>query len=104
MKTKQTCRRLSQKRKRDRKRGGSVIVIVALSTVALLGCCAFAVDYGILNADANRVQRACDAAALAGAAKFKKNGTSTTTDVTDTANARTEAILVAQQNGVTITA
>ncbi|HEX8235101.1 MAG TPA: pilus assembly protein TadG-related protein [Abditibacteriaceae bacterium] len=100
MKTIQTGRKWG----RNRRRGGSVVVIVALSSVALLGCCALAVDYGVLNSDANRVQRACDAAALAGAAKLKKSGTTATSDATDTANARSEAILVAQQNGVTITA
>jgi len=66
--------------------------------------CALAVDYGMLNADANRVQRGCDAAALAGAAKLKKTGTTAAADATDTATARTEAIFVAAQNGITVTA
>lgn len=49
------------------RRGGSVITLVGLSMVMLLGFTALGVDYGILVATKNRLQRTCDAAALAGA-------------------------------------
>jgi hypothetical protein len=38
--------------------------------VLLLGCTALGVDYSILISDKNQLQRACDAAALAGASKL----------------------------------
>jgi len=72
---------------RASRRGGSVIVIVSLSLIVLLGFSALAVDYGMLVSDANRLQRACDASALAGATQLKKTGN----DVTDVANARQAA-------------
>ncbi len=78
------------------RRGGSVIVIVALSMVALCGFGALAVDYGVLVSDANRLQRAADSGALAGAAQLKKTGF----DATDTANARLVASSVVAQNGI----
>lgn len=53
--------------RRGAKRGGSVVVIVGLSMVGLLGFCSLGVDYGILVATKNRLQRTCDAAALAAA-------------------------------------
>lgn len=59
--------------KTGRRRGG-VIVIVSLSLITLLGFCALGADYGMLVSDANRLQRACDAAALAGATQLKKTG------------------------------
>src|SRR5437868_15312109 len=83
--------------RRSRRRGGSVIVLVTLSTVFLLGCTALAVDYGLLVVDANRLQRACDAAALAGASQLKM-----TNDTTDTYNAKVVAVNTAAQNGVVI--
>ena len=49
------------------RRAGSVSVLVAVATTALFGFCALAVDYGLSVATKNRLQRACDAAALAGA-------------------------------------
>ena len=79
-----------------RRRGGSVIVIVALSLVALSGFGALAVDYGVMVNDANRLQRAADAAALAGAAQLKKSGY----DPIDTYNARIVAGNVMAQNGI----
>ena len=51
-----------------------MIVIVSLSLTVLLGFSALAADYGMLVSDANRLQRACDAAALAGASRLKKTG------------------------------
>ncbi len=79
------------------RRGGSVIVIVALSLVALSGFAALGVDYGIMVNDANRLQRAADAAALAGATQLKKTGY----DPTDTYNARIVARDIMVQNGIT---
>ncbi len=73
---------------RAQRRGGSVIVIVSLALVVLLGFSALGVDYGLLVSDANRLQRACDAAALAGATQLKKTGN----DQVDVANARQAAI------------
>ncbi len=75
-------------RRPARRSGGSVIVIVALALITLLGFSALATDYGLLVSDANRLQRACDAAALAGATQLKKTGN----DQVDVANARQAAI------------
>lgn len=80
------------------RRRGSVVIIVYFSLVMLMGFCALAVDYGILNADANRLQRGCDVAALAGAGMLKK-----TTDDVDVPLAAQEAIRVAAQNNVVVT-
>lgn len=49
-----------------------MLVLTSLSIIALLGCVALSVDYGLLMMDASRLQRACDAAALAGATKLKR--------------------------------
>ena len=81
-------------------RGGSVVLITALSLTVLAGCAAIAVDYGLLVADANRLQRACDSGALAGAQLLKVTGD----DNYDTYQARTVAVQVATQNGVTVVA
>ena len=53
------------------RRGGGVVVIVTLSLTVLMGVCALVVDYGLLVNDKNRLQRGCDAAALAGASQLK---------------------------------
>lgn len=84
--------------RRSQRREGSISVIMAVSVTMLLGCMAMAVDYGIMTADANRLQRACDAAALAGASRLKETGVS----VTDEYNAKVEAQRVAFQNGVSV--
>ena len=84
--------------RRANRRKGSVSVIMALSITFILGCAALAVDYGVLVADANRLQRACDAGALAGAMKLKATGVA----VTDDYNAKVDAQRVAFQNGVTV--
>lgn len=64
------------------------MVLTSLSLVALLGCVALSVDYGLLMMDANRLQRGCDAAALAGATKLKRaSAMSTGNATTDQANA-----------------
>lgn len=81
---------------RQRRRSGVTVVVVALSLVMLLGFCAYAIDYGLLCADANFLQRACDAAALAGAQDLKKTGD----DSADVATARTSATNVAAKNGL----
>ncbi len=72
----------------NRRRSGSVLVLTALSVVVLLGCVALSVDYGMLVMDANRLQRGCDAAALAAATKLKHNSAVSSGDAqTDAANA-----------------
>jgi Flp pilus assembly protein TadG len=86
-------------RHRSRRRG-SVTLIAALGIVVILGAGALAVDYSILLSDRNRLQRACDAAALAGASQLKL----TDNDNTDTTNARNVALTVAGQNNVTLNA
>lgn len=96
--------------KRWARRRGSVVIIVWASLAMMMGFCALAVDYGVLNVDANRLQRACDAAALAGASKLKLGGSGTvngvalTGDAYDKAQAQIEAIRVAQENGATLNA
>jgi Flp pilus assembly protein TadG len=87
--------------RRERRRG-STIVLVALGMVMVLGMSAVAIDYGLLVNDANRMQRAADAAALAGATELCRNGSDATAIATDTTNARNLAVLVAARNGVTI--
>lgn len=47
---------------------GSVAVVVALCLTVLIGCTAFAVDFGMLATGKQKLQNAADAAALAGAA------------------------------------
>ena len=48
-------------------RKGTIIVMVAVMLVVLLGCVALAVDIGYLYVARAELQRAADAAALAGA-------------------------------------
>jgi Flp pilus assembly protein TadG len=71
--------------------------MVALSLTGLLGFGALAVDYGMLVSDKNRLQRACDAAALAGASQLRLLN-----NATDLANARQMAVITARENGVTV--
>lgn len=82
------------------RRRGSITIITALGLIMVLGFGALAVDYGLLVADRNRMQRAADAAALAGATQLKRTGN----EVTDTYNARTVAATVASQNYATVDA
>lgn len=84
---------------RTLRRRGSIIVLVAGGMVMFLGCAALAVDYGFLVNDANRLQRACDAGALAGAAELR----TTTTMSTNIGKAREVAKTVTSQNGFTVT-
>lgn len=74
---------------RHARRGGSVIVIVAASLIALLSLCALSVDLGRTAATRNKLQRACDAASLAGAQNLPQ----------DTTTARNVAVQVAALNG-----
>lgn len=55
----------SARRHRARRRG-TVTLLVALGIVMILGFASMAVDYGVISNDANQLQRAADAAALAG--------------------------------------
>lgn len=80
-----------------RHRRGSVLIVTALSMILLLGCCAITVDYGLLVSDANRLQRALDAAALAGVQELKQ-----VNDGPDEVRARTAAQDTAAQNSVAI--
>lgn len=82
------------------RRRGNIVVIVAGSMLGLLGFAALAVDYGLLVSDKNQLQRACDAAALAGASQLK----TTNDDTFDTGQARALAVTVAMQNGATVDA
>lgn len=93
--TAQATRLRGQQRepRQNGRRRGSVIVIASLSLTVLLGFCALAADYGMLVSDANRLQRACDASALAGASQLKKTGN----DVVDVALAKQAAIDMMRQ-------
>src|SRR5688572_3269550 len=55
---------------RRRRRTGSVTALVALSSTVVLGFAALATDYGLMVVKRNHLQRACDAAALAGASEL----------------------------------
>ena len=87
-----------------KKRNGSVLVIVAASLFALMGFCAISVDYGISVTEKNRLQRTCDAAALAGASALRqtRTGDLAAARATDLAEAKRRAINVAASNGVTL--
>jgi hypothetical protein len=68
------------------------------------------VDYVTISVDANRLQRACDAAALAGVSQLKRTGGLVVAaadlanlPTVDTANAATVAVNVAASNNVAIT-
>lgn len=82
------------------RRRGAVVHIVAGAMVALLAFAALAVDFGVLRYDENHLQRIADASALAGATKLKTTGN----DADDKRSATTLAIMIARQNGGTITA
>ncbi|MFQ3671436.1 MAG: pilus assembly protein TadG-related protein, partial [Verrucomicrobiia bacterium] len=82
-------------------RRGSALIFVVLSLLVLLMVAAFAVDYGVLALEANRVQRACDAAALAAAVHMTSLAGSPQAE--DYAAAREQAVTTAARNGLTIT-
>jgi hypothetical protein len=90
--------RSATQRRAAQRRRGSVVLLTAGGVLACLGFCALAVDYGTSVVVKNKLQRTCDAAALAGATELKRTGV----DATDFANARARAINIAAQNGVTI--
>lgn len=94
----QRSERLRQSRRRQARNRGTVTLIVGLSLTMIFGFAALAVDFGLQVADKNRLQRGCDAAALAGAVELKKTGN----DTNDMAKARVVAVAVAQENGVTV--
>jgi Putative Flp pilus-assembly TadE/G-like len=58
---------------RHRNESGSVLVLVAISLVALLGIAALAIDVGNFRAHRRQLQTAADAGALAGAAQLIQN-------------------------------
>jgi Flp pilus assembly protein TadG len=72
------------------------MVLASLLMVALLGCAGLAVDYGVLVADKNRLQRAADAGALSGAAWLQRTGD----PAVDNSNATNQAVKVALANGL----
>ncbi|MGI6469187.1 MAG: pilus assembly protein TadG-related protein [Syntrophomonadaceae bacterium] len=68
---------------------GTVTVLVALLLVALMGCVALVVDFGVMYSNKSNLQNVADAAALAGAQ-----------DLTNTTAAKITARNYAQLNGV----
>lgn len=95
-------RRANRVAKTRTRRKGVTIVLVSLAMTALLGFCAFAVDYGMMVSDANRLQRACDAAALAGATKLMTSGTDALSIQNDQTQAKYLAATAAYRNGVSV--
>ena len=81
-----------------RRDAGYVMFMLAITMIVLFTACAFAVDLGSFYARASRIQRAADAAALAGVVWMPG----------DFAHAQTDALAVAAKNGfssgVTVTA
>src|SRR5213078_2613881 len=78
--TKITIRRRKEER-------GQTIVLVAVALVSLLGMAALAIDVTTLYVARGEMQRAADAAALAGAKAFVDSGITT-----DTGNATRQAL------------
>ena len=72
-----------------RNKRGSVIVLIAVSLVAMMGMAALAVDMGMLQKVRAEAQRAADAAALAGASAFLIQTGDMTLKI-DSANARAQ--------------
>lgn len=94
-----TCGHYHRNQRQGRRRG-STLILVAAGMVAVLAMCAFAVDYGALVEDANKVQRACDAAALAGASQLR--GGATGDPLQERQDATVVAVKTAAENDVTI--
>jgi Flp pilus assembly protein TadG len=92
------------------RRRGNILVIVAASFIGLLGFSALAVDYGVSVTEKQRLQRACDAAALAGASQLKQTPVASSAtaaaiaqaNATDAANAITQARANATRNNMTL--
>ncbi|RHW42545.1 hypothetical protein D1B31_02800 [Neobacillus notoginsengisoli] len=78
--------------KKLKKEDGNVLVMVAVSLVMLLGFTALAIDGGRLYFEKSNLQKALDAAVLAGAQDLLKGET----------NAKATAIDIALKNGVTL--
>ncbi len=78
------------------KRRGSILPLVAGAITTLLMATALAVDYSVLLSDKNQLQRACDSAALAGAAYLQRSNDPTTNQT----EAENQALLVARQNNL----
>lgn len=83
---------------RNRRRG-SILPLVFGGITTLLMATALAVDYSLLLSDKNQLQRACDSAALAGAAYLQRSNNPTTNQT----EARNQALLIAKQNYLTPT-
>lgn len=110
-------RRFHQPRSR-----GSIVIMGVFALVVFIACAALAIDIGFTAMNANRLQRACDASALAAAAKLSFarsnlnfNGTkdasnnwtyNPTSTVTVSAAsklaAQNEGVFIAAQNGTAI--
>jgi Flp pilus assembly protein TadG len=73
-----------------------MLIIVGLGMTGLLGFCALAADYGVLTNEANRLQRAVDAAALAGVTQLKTKSSDADSEILAAALAKK----VAKENGV----
>src|SRR6266478_4455936 len=78
-------RRIAIRRRPEER--GQTIVLVAIALVSLLGMAALAIDVTTLYVARGEMQRAADAAALAGAKAFVDSGITT-----DTANATRQAL------------
>lgn len=74
------------------RRRGAVVLVVALSLVALLGMAGLVVDGGNMMATRRNVQNAADSAALAGAVALMKEGSA--------ASATRDALMYARDNGL----
>jgi len=97
---------------RRQTKGASLLIVAAIIAV-MVGIAAIALDAGLLATNANRLQRGCDAGALAGAAKLEfirsnfvitgNSSTSSTVTVSSASQtaAKNDAVLVAGFNGVT---
>src|SRR5713226_2339284 len=70
-------RQLSNHAANTRREGGQTIVLVAVSMVSLLAMAALAIDLTTLYVAHGEIQRAADAAALAGAKAFVDSGVTT---------------------------
>jgi len=86
---KSTLRRVMERRR------GAVVILVAIMLVVLMAMVSFAIDIGYVANVQTQLQRAADAAALAGAAEMNRSGI---------AAARTRAKQIGQLNGSSGTA
>ena len=82
------------------RRRGMAVVYTALLMTAILGTAGLVVDMGSVYREKQAIQRACDAAALAGAWRLAHPGADPTTDVPD---AQAAALDYAAKNGYNVT-